>query len=688
MKALAWSCAVVASCALLVTAWVWGASPGADDRDDGRAAASPPGAGANARPPGTIQNLSDADRALLFHRPEGIELVPLPWIKALKSIKTNQPFLEFPERFGLLPDPEDPDHLPIGITASATRGGELFGRMVGVNCAACHVGAVTRGAATFPLLGAPNLFDLNAFYQELFASLGVMLKDEGTRLQFMRDLANQGDAEFAILTQQLLAAAAVAGQLGGAALKDTARLFQTRLIEVIKKVVAESEAQARQAGHPPDAASIAALRSAVQAQVGRLSEKDALGLVALVLSSDAPDDPVDAALKADPDPVLAGVLRQLDVELSLLRARIRFIASLRALHEAQRPLPGPGRIDAFGGIRDLVFPRSDAIAADSPVSYPELWLVNQTYWLHWDGNTNSVIERNIGQALGQGAPFEAVGQGDYHSLVQPVNIHQLENTVRKLSPPDWPVPLFGPIDQAKAARGKAIYEDRCVKCHKLARRDGHAILDAILAAQKWAAQPAGRRGPSPVLPPLLEKLVPAEEVGTDPARAMNFATNVGRQKPLYTGGTDFAAALGEAAWKYSLTSYKDNDVPPGLQAQFDWPRNLVHWRTTRGYVARPLVSAWATAPYLHNASVPTIYHLLLPAKDRPKLFPVGQREYDPVKLGYVIDPTKIPAAQVPLLFEFNTTAGGNSNAGHEGHAYGTDLADDQRYDLLEFLKTL
>src|SRR5262249_47545542 len=102
----------------------------------------------------------------------------------------------------------------------------------------------------------------------------------------------------------------------------------------------------------------------------------------------------------------------------------------------------------------------------------------------------------------------------------------------------------------------------------------------------------------------------------------------------------------------------------------------------------PLVSIWATAPYLHNASVPTLHHLLLPAKDRPKLFPVGQREYDPGKLGYVIEIARIPPEQVLQLFEINATAGGNLNIGHEGHDYGTDLDDPQRYDLLEFLKTL
>src|SRR5262249_46211788 len=158
---------------------------------------------------------------------------------------------------------------------------------------------------------------------------------------------------------------------------------------------------------------------------------------------------------------------------------------------------------------------------DSPVSFPALWMINQTYWLHWDGNTNSVIERNIGQALGQGAPFEPVGQGHYHSKVQPENIHKLEGLVRSLTPPNWPAPLFGAIDQAKAARGQKIYEARCVKCHVVAPRDGHDVYDALNAAQAWAR--GGNKGPllagrGGIV--VLEKLIPVERVGTDPARAM------------------------------------------------------------------------------------------------------------------------------------------------------------------------
>jgi hypothetical protein len=686
MKSLTWPCSAVASCMLLATAWAWGGSSGEGGRAASATESPPPQAGAGARPSGTIQGLSAKDQASLFHQSEGIELVPLAWIKALKSIKTNSPFLAFPERFGLLPDPEDPDGLPIGITAAPSPGAKMLGRMVGLNCAACHVGAVTWKGQHVPILGAPNLFDLNAFYQELFASLGVTLKDDASRREFLADMASQGDAEFAGLTEQFLAAAAVAGQLGGDELIQTGRLFQSRLLAVIKPVIAE--AVKRSGGRPPDAAATAALMGAVQAKLGSLFATDLIGLVAVILAGDDPSGPLAAALQDRADPALARILPPVAVQLSLLRARLRFLAGLKVLHDNERPVPGPGRIDAFNGIRDLVFPRTDAIAADSPVSYPALWMVNQTYWLHWDGNTNSVIERNIGQALGQGAPFEAVGQGHYHSLVQPENMYELEQIVRRVSPPDWPASLFGKPDEARVARGRAIYQERCVRCHAIAPRDGHHILDALHAAQNWAAQPADRRGPQPVIPPLLEKLIAAEEVKTDPARAMTFATSVGRQQPLLTGGTDFAVALGKAAWQYSATSYADSHVPADQLGKFDWPQGMVRWQTTRCYVARPLISIWATAPYLHNGSVPTLYHLLLPARDRPKLFMVGQREFDPGKLGHVIEIGKIPPAQVLSLFEINATAGGNLNIGHEGHAYGTDLDDPGRYDLLEFLKTL
>ena len=85
---------------------------------------------------------------------KGAKLIPLAWVRAVKSIRTSRPFLELPERFGLMPDPENAAGLPIGVTAALSRGAEVLGPMVGVNCAACHVGALTYQEKTYPLLGA------------------------------------------------------------------------------------------------------------------------------------------------------------------------------------------------------------------------------------------------------------------------------------------------------------------------------------------------------------------------------------------------------------------------------------------------------------------------------------------------------------------------------------------------------
>jgi hypothetical protein len=88
---------------------------------------------------------------------------------------------------------------------------------------------------------------------------------------------------------------------------------------------------------------------------------------------------------------------------------------------------------------------------------------------------------------------------------------------------------------------------------------------------------------------------------------------------------------------------------------------------------------WATAPYLHNGSVPTIDDLLRPAAERPRSFPICDREYDPVKLGLAgtgADPACV----------FDTTLAGNGNGGHSGPTFGTDLSIAQRRDLIEFLK--
>jgi hypothetical protein len=104
----------------------------------------------------------------------------------------------------------------------------------------------------------------------------------------------------------------------------------------------------------------------------------------------------------------------------------------------------------------------------------------------------------------------------------------------------------------------------------------------------------------------------------------------------------------------------------------------VIWRATGQYMARPLDGVWATAPYLHNGSVPTLWHLLHPDR-RPKTFITGNREYDPDNIGYATNGNG---------WTFDTSHPGNSNIGHTGDKYGTNLPEDQKNALLEYLKSI
>ena len=88
-----------------------------------------------------------------------------------------------------------------------------------------------------------------------------------------------------------------------------------------------------------------------------------------------------------------------------------------------------------------------------------------------------------------------------------------------------------------------------------------------------------------------------------------------------------------------------------------------------------LAGVWARSPYLHNGSVRTMRELLTPPAARAKSFRRGSRTFDTATMGYTDDGAYL----------LDAAATGNSNAGHD---YGTELSEDQRQDLLEYLKTL
>ena len=118
-----------------------------------------------------------------------------------------------------------------------------------------------------------------------------------------------------------------------------------------------------------------------------------------------------------------------------------------------------------------------------------------------------------------------------------------------------------------------------------------------------------------------------------------------------------AAALREVTTQVADRKFAELNISPEMQNQMKgFRRNDV--RSLLMYRARNMDGIWATAPYLHNNSVPNLYQLLLPASQRAKSFYVGNLQYDPKVLGFVT--TKSADA-----FELRTNIAGNSNAGHE-----------------------
>ena len=571
--------------------------------------------------------LSDADRKVFYHLAEGSEVYPLDWLRVLESKQTGKPFLENMERFGFLPDPGNADGLPVGLAAATTRGLELFGRMVGLNCAACHVSEVTYKGTTLRIDGAPNMFDGRQFFADLVQSATATAEDPVKLLAFLGRLQKLRAAQPGATAPQKAAGKLIA-HLGS---KDLTGL-KPELVAGLKKLVA----RARTA--PLTNPRQMLLKGLSDADVRKrlLQDLKPEDLKALLDDRVLAGSPLAALVApADREAAMKHTAEELWVAVRLLQARIKFLGRLAYIGKANLTEWGPGRVDAFGSVRALYF--DDKFLPNAPVRYPRLWQFSNNPYFHYDNNTTSILERNLGQALGVGAIFEP---DTFSSTLRPADSNTLEELAWKITVPVWPKDLFGAVDQAKARRGQVLFKKHCAECHAVLK-EGESAPD---------------------------KLYDLKTIGTDPARAHSFAGTL-------PDGKTYVDALAVVLEKVTKRSFVDNKITPQQQKEFAHGR-VVKWRAPDKYSSRPMAAWWASPPYLHNGSVPTLYDLLLPAAQRPKKFPLGHRDYDPKKLGYTTDVAK-------PRFTFDTSLPGNSNAGHE---YGTRLSDAERYDLLEYLK--
>jgi hypothetical protein len=354
-----------------------------------------------------------------------------------------------------------------------------------------------------------------------------------------------------------------------------------------------------------------------------------------------------------------------------------FTADFEAFATRSRPAHagGFGRMDAFSVLYNEMLGTIPGVPANyrtpaAPVSYPFLWLAPRLDWVQWNGSVQDPVSRNLGEVVavfGRTTLTTTNGKLGFDASMNTPNLYKLEQMVAQLQPPAWPEAVFGKIDQEKAKRGAMVYaREKCASCHF--EKAPYPLTGPNAAGKRF----------------IRTTQTPLKEVGTDPRMAADFvnrSAKTGKYAPLVGGRAEapapevFFYALG-ALTEAELDKLK---LTPAEAAAYNGYRSAILPTDDYllGYKTGPLPGMWATAPYLHNGSVPSLYQLLLPPAKRVTAFWVGSREFDPREVGHRYD-------RGADTFRFDTSLPGNSNSGHD---YGTAITDAERWDLIEYLKT-
>ncbi len=349
---------------------------------------------------------------------------------------------------------------------------------------------------------------------------------------------------------------------------------------------------------------------------------------------------------------------------------------------------GPGRVDALTQIVNslAVFDlgRADNLYPPSaPTSFPFLWLTPKLDWVQWNPIASNPMSRNAGEVMGVfGTTNLGLNASSplFTSSALYSQLFALEQWINDLKPPKWREDLFGPIDEAKWRSGAQQFQATCRACHNMPPFDMTRKEDNIAGVQF-----------------IKITRVPYQQVGTDPLYMQNLLGRFVQTGPLgdvlfggrgvVPGAAFFTGAVGATITKgmtdanltpqqmlayngYRFYPKKDPNDPNEKLRTYSPP-------SLTGLKAGPLLGIWATAPLLHNASVPNVYELLSQPEERSKVFWTGSDELDTEKLGFV-------STEGPGLFRFDTSLPGNRNS---GHVYPRrPLTHDQKMAIIEFLK--
>jgi hypothetical protein len=585
-------------------------------------------AAANAVSPQYLnQSWSDTDRQWFYTTPQGSKLIRYDWALALERASDQTLFFsDGLARLGYLPNPKsgtNPDGLPVGFV----RDKGLTVDHLGMTCAACHTNDLGYNGTTYRIDGGPADADLFGFLAEMSESLSATSASQASP-KFQRFAKRLGKNNFVSRT----------------VLYNELRKFSHYFADFVAATTSTTS-------------------------WGR-ARADAFGAIFnRVTAIDLPPAPPS-------------------------------------------PLPN--------------IPANNRMP-NAPVSYPFLWDTSWHNVVQWNGSAPNQLAilrlaRNVGEVLGVFADIKIRKPGFLHwyyeSTAKRINLLEIEDRLAQLRSPHWPA-AFPAIDSTKANAGKAIYQSQCQSCHKLATPgvEQDVVMTPLSDAgtdPAMATVAANRDAKTGILEGVPELIIFGPKFGpTALAGKITFNAVLGAiVSPIpddWFLGTPSRAATQTAL---STTSTRkgegsENDLRNDLLSRLHRDLSKTHDSSDAttddpvksdlskalqaigqakaaspssglAYKARPLDGIWATAPYLHNGSVPTLRDLLMKPASRPKTFYVGSRDFDPVNIGF-------DTAAGPDRFLFDTTIPGNSNAGHD---WGTSLTNGDLEALLEYLKSL
>lgn len=594
-----------------------------------------------------INTLEGFNADLLHYSDQGSGFFPMSVVRALKDSETGRPFLENLERFGLVPGKKsarNPEGFPVGIVTNKIKTGKREIEMFGFTCAACHTSDLHYKGHVVRVEGGSGLFYVDKLGDAIGNSLNATLEDPEEFWAFLQRLTkDKAKANDLLHKFKTLADVQADGEFG----RTVASHLKSRLKEV-RQDIRQIKSQGLVQKTDEDLAKIRSLTA-------ELATKSVGGTSPLKAIKD-----IETRKK-----IIENLLQQFDGNVNDLKYRIAFLKVRHWLSQpGNRLAAGYGRADDFGTARVELFSgwnEKNRLPVNAPVSTPPLWNIDKYEWLHWNANTNSVIQRSMGESIGVGATFDS---DTLTTSVNVVNQMWMEREIQKIRPPQWPNQVFGAPDAAKVARGEKLYNKYCAKCHSPAGVNEQGLI--------------------------VVHLFTLDEMKTDPMVAKNFDRPVYKADNSTVGFAESIASLLNALQKQAKSTMPQEDQQ--LMDDLESDRLPVKWRDTMTatggpvYPGRPLEGVWATAPYLHNGSVPTLYHLLLPAAKRPKDFLVGSQEFDPKTVGFVWEEEQAKPTAGKPLFKFDTRIQGNWNSGHEGEDYGTGMSEDDRWALVEYLK--